>query len=74
MKDQGLRLLLTIDFPDADIVFLINMALDDDVGTILVAEDNLNPPFVGTMLDELRNLFGSAEQLRVVEDDTPYHD
>lgn len=54
---------LTIDFPDADIVFLVNMALDDDVGTILIAEDNLNPSFVGTMLDELRNFFGSAEQL-----------
>lgn len=56
-------MIYTIDFPDTSIVVLVDMALDDDIRTILVAKNNFNPPFVGTMLDELGNFFGATEQL-----------
>ena len=65
-------MILTINFPDTSIVVLVDMALNDDVRTILVAKNNLNPPFVGTMLDEFGNFFGAAEQLSDVTDATSY--
>lgn len=43
----------TVDLPDAVVVILIDVSLDGDIGSILIAEDNLDPTLIRAMLDKL---------------------
>ena len=56
----------TVDLPDTCIVVLVDMSLDDNVRSALIAKDDLDPPLVCTMLHKLGNVLGSTEELKQI--------